>query len=125
MKKTVNNYKDLGQIILENANDLAKIGQAMQSDVYAAIPVSLCKQKKSYDEAMEAVNKSTESMCIVRIMYTVEKGQKFGIVNKTNSPLYRKKVVLGRENENGLVRCSDVDRRRNVDYIHKSFIKML
>ena len=125
MKKTVNNYKDLGQIILENANDLAKIGQAMQSNIYSAIPLSLCKKRLSYDEALEVVNKSNEPMCIVRIMYTIEKGQKFGIVNKTNSPLYRKKVVLGRENENGLVRCSDVDRRGNVDYIHKSFIKML
>ena len=125
MKKTVNNYKDLGQIILENANDLAKIGQAMQSNIYSAIPLSLCKKRLSYDEALDVVNKSNEPMCIVRIMYTIEKGQKFGVVMHGSSPLYMKKVVLGKEYESGLIRCSDVNNRRNVDQVHKSFIKML
>lgn len=125
MKRTPLQYRDLGQIIMENANELAKIGQAMQSDYYAAIPVSFCKHKLGYDEALEAVNKSTEPMCIVRVMYTAEKGQKFGIVRHASSRLYGKRVIIGRENSNGLVRCSDVERKSNIDYIHKSFIKML
>ena len=123
--KTKTNYKDLAQILVENASELSIIGKSLQEDNYAVVPVSMCNDLLTYDEALEAVNKAGVPVCIVRVVRYLEKGQQFGIVRHALSRLNGKKVLIGRENESGLIRCSDIERRSNVDYVHKSFIQIL
>ena len=123
--KTKTNYKDLGRIIAENASELLTVGKSLQEDNYAVIPVSMCHNTMTYDEAMEAVNKAGVPGCVVRVVRYLEKGQQFGVVRHALSRLNGKKVLIGKENESGLIRCSDVERRTNIDYVHKSFIQIL
>lgn len=119
------NFKDLAEILNEQGSQISRIGKALMEENYAVIPVSLCNSTMSYNEALAKVNEAGVPVCIVKVMQYVEKGQKYGIVKHTLSRLNGKKVQLGKENENGLIRCVDLDRRTNVDYVHKSFIKML
>ena len=119
------NFNDLGKILQENSKDIAMIGKAMIEENYAVIPSSFCSNLMSYGEALAEVNKAGVPVCIVKVMQYMEKGQTFGVVKHARSRLNGKKVRLGKENENGLIRCVDVERRTNVDYVHKSFIKML
>ena len=119
------NFKDLAEILNEQGSQISRIGKALMEENYAVIPVSLCNTTMSYNEALSRVNEAEVPVCIVKVMQYIEKGQKFGIVKHALSRLNGKKVRLGKENEHGLIRCADVDRSTNIDYVHKSFIQIL
>lgn len=119
------NYKNLGQILQENSRDIAMIGKSMMEEDYIVIPESLCGKTMSYNEAMEKASNAGVPVCIVKVMGHFENGKKYGIVRHPLSRLNGKKVALGRENKDGLIRCVDLERSTNVEYVHKSFIQII
>ena len=118
-------YMDLGKILLEQGSQIAKIGEELTQSRFLVIPSSMANDLLSYDEAFAKVSNTNEAVCIVRVIKNVEKKQKYGIVRHKLSPLNGKTVQLGVKNSSGLVRCSDVDKRTRIDYVHESFIEKL
>lgn len=120
MKK---NFKELGQILAENSRDIAMIADSILSDQYLVIPVGDSYRPLSIDEALVKINESEAPCALVRVVRRCNSDKRVGVVIHALSRLNKKKVFLGRVNEAGLIRCTDVDNPRNIDHVHKSFIR--
>lgn len=120
------NFKDLSKILQEQGSQLAKIGIELSQTKFIVVPASMANETMTFQEALAKVSAmQKEAVCIVRVVKHIEKKQKYGIVRHRLSPLNGRTVLMGVKNESGLVRCSDVEHRRRVDYVHESFIYKL
>lgn len=120
---TMFNRKTLPDILKQNESNAMPIEK--DEEKYIVVSISSLGKPKTLANAIRSAKIMDEATAIVRVVHVIRptgKKKYYAIVEDKASKLYHKKVVIGTENKDGMVRCR-IDGTKQHDYVHTSKLR--